>query len=160
MEATYRDLEARFAEAMKARSQWEQATDHTRHLAVAADSEYRRRYPDARLEPLRSAEPPRPTEDERATLTPQPDEPDYEPPTWIAELAQRSENVREKIAERATERIPNAEDHEREDEGLAWPQMVRTERDAILQPPKPAIRPAAQVAAQAQRQQAEHEAGE
>lgn len=159
MQAAYHDLEARFADAMETRADWEQATEHTRHIAVAADSEYRRRYPDANLEPLRSAEPPRPTENEQAELTPQPGEQEYETPAWVVELAGRSDAVREKIAERAAERVPNADDHEWEDEGLAWPQMARLERDAILQPPKPEIRPAAQVAAQAQ-PHPEHEAGE
>jgi hypothetical protein len=37
--------------------EWEQATARSRQLATAADAELRRRYPDRKIEPLRSVEP-------------------------------------------------------------------------------------------------------
>ena len=42
---------------MADRQEWEQATARSRHLAIAADAELRRRHPDRKIEPLRSAEP-------------------------------------------------------------------------------------------------------
>ena len=53
----YRNLEDMFAKTMDDRREWEQATQHSRHLAVAADAELHRRHPYQRIEPLRSAEP-------------------------------------------------------------------------------------------------------
>jgi hypothetical protein len=59
MRGRYQAQEQTFAQAMAARAEWEHATEHTRYLAIAADGELRRRYPDQRIEPLRSAEPAR-----------------------------------------------------------------------------------------------------
>jgi hypothetical protein len=42
---------------MADRADWEHVTQHTRHMAVAADAELRRRHPDQRIDPLRSGEP-------------------------------------------------------------------------------------------------------
>ena len=64
------EAEAEFAETMEARAAWEQHTEQGRHKAVAAHSEYLRRHPDAELPPMRSAEPPKPAEEERAQLVP------------------------------------------------------------------------------------------
>jgi conjugative relaxase-like TrwC/TraI family protein len=160
MGTSYRGYETKFAAAMQVRGEWEQATEHTRHLAIAADSEYRRRHPEEQLEPLRSAEPAAPAEEEREQLATAAAAGDSAgiTPAWVADLAGRVEQAREQLAERAAERIP-AEDHEWEDEGLAWPRRVAAERDAILQPPKPAIRPAQRVAELAAERDREYEAG-
>jgi len=53
-----------------------------------------------------------------------------------------------KIEEVKGLRVPS-EDPEWEDEGEAWPGQLRRERDAILQPPPPEIKPAEPVAARA-----------
>jgi hypothetical protein len=45
------------AAAQETRRQWEALTEPTRRAAIAADLELRRRYPDIRLAPLKSAEP-------------------------------------------------------------------------------------------------------
>jgi hypothetical protein len=45
------------AQAMADRQEWEQATVRSRQLAIAADAELRRRHPDRKIKPLRSAEP-------------------------------------------------------------------------------------------------------
>ncbi|HYB48144.1 MAG TPA: hypothetical protein VED20_12415, partial [Streptosporangiaceae bacterium] len=42
---------------MTDRQDWEHATAASRHLAIAADTELRRRHPGQRIEPLLSAEP-------------------------------------------------------------------------------------------------------
>jgi len=113
-------------------------------MAVAADSEYRRRHPEEKLPTLRSAEPAAPDGEERQTLIPQ-GEAEYEPPQWVADLAGRNRAARGKLDELKSVRVPG-EDHEWEDEGQAWPGQLARQREAILQPPKPEIRPAEQVA--------------
>ncbi len=160
MEATYRDYEAKFAETMDARAAWEQNTEGSRHLAVAAHSEYMRRNPDAQLPPMKSAEPPKPAEEEKAALIP--GRAEHQTPEWVTELAERNRAALEKIEETSGLRMP-AEDHEWEDIGEAWPDELRRERDAVIQPPKPEIRPAepvAEAAREAASQGAEQEAGE
>jgi len=142
----YRGAEAKFAETMEARSAWEQHTEQGRHRAVAAHSEYLRRHPDADLPPMRSAEPPKSAEQERAELLPASQE--HEPPAWMTEMAERNRAAMAKIEEIGGLRVPN-EDHEWEDLGEAWPDELRRERDAILQPPKPEIRPSEPVAERA-----------
>ena len=61
--ASYRDLHEAYqrrehavAQAMADRQDWEQATADSRHLAIAADAELRRRHPDQKIKPLRSTE--------------------------------------------------------------------------------------------------------
>ena len=54
----YRQRETVFAAVMADRADWDAATRAQRHLAVAADAELRRRHPEQRFTPLRSAEPP------------------------------------------------------------------------------------------------------
>ena len=54
---------------MADRADWEAATRAQRHLAVAADAELRRRHPEQRFTPLRSAEPQPATDAQRAELT-------------------------------------------------------------------------------------------
>ena len=87
-EAFYRGAEAKFAETMEARAAWEQHTEQGRHKAVAAHTEYMRRHPDAELPPMRSAEPPKPAEEERAQLEPTGTE--HETPAWITELEEQN----------------------------------------------------------------------
>jgi hypothetical protein len=90
---------------------------------VTADSELRRRHPEQRLEPLRSAEP----------------EPADEPPTSAGRAA-----FRERLQERQGVMVP-AEDPDLEPLGEAWPGLHGRQRDAVLQPPKPDLRPSPQV---------------
>ena len=51
MRDRYQAQEQIFAQTMADRAEWEHATEHTRHLAVAADAELRRRHPDQQIEP-------------------------------------------------------------------------------------------------------------
>jgi hypothetical protein len=140
MEAFYREQEAELERTMEARRQWEQATDSTRHLAVAADAELRRRHPEQRLEPLRSGEP-LVSEEEREQLSLVPGAESYQTPEWITHLAAERRAVRERLAERQSLIAPSGSpDHEIQ--GEAWPAWPERKHDAILQPPKPEIRPA------------------
>jgi len=120
---------------MEDREQWAKTTEHERYLAVAADAELRRRHPEERLEALRSAEP-EPVEADAPVLD--------ELPEWAATLESEREKFAVKLAERQTETVPN-EDPDYEDMGRAYPEWQASERDAILQPPKPLIQPAPRV---------------
>jgi hypothetical protein len=158
-EGIFAGLAGKLSETMNARAEWEKTTEQGRHLAVAAHSEYMRRHPDAQLEPLRSAEPPQPGETEQAELQPQPERAEHLAPQWVTELAERNRAAMARIDEHRGLRVPS-EDHEWEDEGLAWPDEVRRERDAVIQPPKPEITPAEPVAQAATAQATAREAGE
>lgn len=182
MAQVYRQHEATFAATMEDYEEHARVTEQARHLAAAADSEIRRRHPDQKFEPMRSAHPAGPTEAEQASLswehvrdltrgtegeeTAEPAdvpqwapvrdqtegqeakaEPEAEVPewAWVRELAGRRAEFREKLEQRQGVMVPS-EDPDAEPEGEAWPNIVGRQRDAILQPPKPSIKPAAEVA--------------
>ena len=93
---------------MDDRRAWEAATEPQRRLAVAADAELRRRNPEMRIEPLRSAEPEEVTGEQRAELDVLPEEQDdYQPPGWVRELAEARKAFSEKIAERQSHMEPH-----------------------------------------------------
>jgi len=156
MEGFYRAQESELEQTMEARREWEQATEQTRHLAVAADSELRRRHPRQRFEPLRSDEPVV-AEEEREQLDLAPGAESYETPEWITRLAGERRAVRERLDERKAVRVPS-EDPDYEDEGEAWPSWAERNRDAILQPPKPQMQPAPAVAERAAQAEPERQA--
>jgi hypothetical protein len=156
MEAFYRAQETELEQTMEARRDWEHATEQSRHLAVAADSELRRRHPGQRFEPLRSEEPVV-TDQEREQLTLTPGAESYETPEWITQLADGRRAVRERLDERKGVRVPS-QDPDYDYEGEAWPTWAERERDAILQPPKPQMRPAPAVAERAAQAYGEREA--
>src|SRR6266498_465468 len=54
LEGLYRRQEEELANTQEDRELWEKITQGPRHLAVAADSELRRRYPEQKITPLRS----------------------------------------------------------------------------------------------------------
>ncbi len=147
MEAFYRAQETALEQTMQARRDWEHATEQTRHLAVAADSELRRRHPDQRFEPLRSAEPVV-TDHERDQLALAQGAESYETPEWITRLAAERRAVRERLDERKGVRVPS-QDPDYEDQGEAWPAWTARDRDAILQPPGPQMQPAPAIAQRA-----------
>ena len=93
-----RAAETQLAEAMQARSDWEMHTLGARHLALAAHTEYMRRHPDAELPPMRSAEPPRPAEEEHAELVAA-TRGEHEAPQWLTELEEQNQAALAKIKE-------------------------------------------------------------
>jgi hypothetical protein len=156
LQPAYRRIEARLEEAMDDRQAWEQITAGPRRLAVAADSELRRRNPDKPIEPLRSAEPRPPEGDE---ITKPPDEAkSAEPPHWVTRLAEQRRAFQEKLEERQNVMIPD-EDPDYGFLGTAWPWQER-DSDAILQPPKPELRPCAGVERLTGYEMPEREAGD
>ncbi len=135
----YRQREETDAALMEDRQEWERITEGSRHLAVAADSELRRRHPGQFLAPLRSAEP-EPPQDELP-----PGSADCaETARWITRTAEQRAAFRLRAEERKGVMVPS-EDPDYEPEGEAWPTWPTPDREAILQPPKPELRPSPRV---------------
>jgi hypothetical protein len=140
----YRQQEAIFAQAMADRLEWEDITVLTRHLAIAADAELRRRHPSQQIEPLRSAEPAPPSETDREELTLIQGQKISEMAAWIRELATQRHMFRAKLEQRHLLKVPS-EDPSWQDLGEAFPAERTPARDEILQPPKPQIIPSAKI---------------
>jgi hypothetical protein len=159
MEAAYRERERVFAGVMADRADWEAATRAQRHLAVAADAELRRRHPEQRSTPLRSAEPRPATAAQRAELTLTPGQDIPEPGQWIKDLAAGRRTFADRLADRQSLMIPS-EDPGYGSLGQAFPSWTGPSRGAILQPPKPEIRPSSRVLERVLDRDADMEAGE
>jgi hypothetical protein len=159
MRDRYQDQEQIFAQTMNDRTDWEHATEHTRRLAVAADAELRRRQPDQRMGPLRSAEPAPIDDAEREQLSRAPDKNISEMSAWVTALAAQRQAFREKLDERQALKEPN-QDPDFEDLGPAFPAWNPPEREALLQPPKPDITPSAKILELARGPEPDWEAGE
>ena len=136
---------------MADRQEWEHATAGSRHLAIAADAELRRRHPGQKIEPLRSAEPAPVTDAERDGKLP-------ETGAWIRDLAAQHHAFREKLNEHQHLMLPG-NDLDWAALGGTLPSRWPPRRDAILQPPKPAITPSAKILQLAAEQDIELEAG-
>ena len=148
-----------FAAVMADRADWEAATRAQRHLAVAADAELRRRHPCQPFPPLRSAEPEPATETQRTELSVTPGEPAGEMGQWITDLAAARRTFAERLANLQSLTIPS-QDPDYGDLGQAFLPWPRPGRDAILQPPKPEIRPSPYVLERAADRDAGWEAGD
>ena len=144
MHDAYRERETVFAATMADRADWDQATRQQRQLAVAADTELRRRHPDQRFASLRSAEPQPATQDQRDELTMSVGKEPKEMGQWFKDLATEQDTFADRLAERQSIRIPS-EDPDYADLGQAFPPWSGRGKDAILQPPKPEIRPSLRV---------------
>ena len=140
----YQQQEQALAQAMADRQEWEQATAGSRHLAIAADTELRRRYPDRKIEPLRSAEPApaRGIDRERLHQTLEGDLTD--PATWVSDLSAQHQSFWAWMDERQRQAAPS-EDLEWPDQGQTSPFVWAPRRDAIFQPPRPEISPSARI---------------
>ena len=142
--ASYRDLrdfyqqrEQTFAQAMADRQDWEHATAASRHVAIAADAELRRRQPGQQIEPLRSAEPVPAADTERDGKL-------SETGAWIRDLAAQHHAFRQKLNERQHLMMPG-DDMDWAALGGTLPTRRVPRRDAILQPAKPEITPSATI---------------
>ena len=159
MRDRYRQLEEIFAQTMADRLKWEHANAPTRHLAIIADAELRRRHPDLHIEPLRSAEPAPPSETAREDLTLISGEKIGEMADWIRDLAGRGRAFHTKLEERHGLRVA-CHDPDWEDLGEAFPASSVPRRAAILQPPKPQITASAKILQLAAGRDAEPEAAD
>jgi hypothetical protein len=158
LHGAYRQREAVFATIMADRADWDAATRAQRHLAVAADAELRRRHPGQHFPPLRSAEPEPAVDSQRAELTPTAGQPG-EMGQWIKDLAAAHRTFAERLANLQSLKVPS-EDLRYGELGQAFPPWPSRSRDAILQPPKPEIRPCLQVLERAADRDADWEAAE
>jgi hypothetical protein len=159
MRDRYQAHDHTFAQAMADRADWERATQQACHLAIAADAELRRRHPSQPIEPLRSAEPEPVSDTDHEELHLAPDERIGPMAQWVSDLAAQRQAFREKIEARKALHIPS-EDPDFEDLGPAFPGWNPPERDAILQPPKPEIQPAAKIMELARERETDWEAAD
>jgi len=143
MQLFYRAHEMELELTMEARRDWEHATEESRRLAIAADAELRRRHPGQHLDPLRSAEPVV-TDEQREQLVLIPGAETYQTPDWITELAAERCAVRERFHEGGGLAMLG-EDQTHASEAGQWSIYAEHNRSAILQPPRPEIRPASAV---------------
>jgi hypothetical protein len=137
---TYRSYELTLAATQEDRHQWDAITDQPRRLAIAADNELRRRHPDQKLPPLRSAEPDPVTEAEQAQLELTPGGRTTEIAQWIADLKERHASFAQLIADRRSASRVTELDRAAHP-GQSLPHLAPIWADAILQPPKPVIEP-------------------
>jgi hypothetical protein len=129
---------------MANRQEWEHATTRTRHLAIAADAELRRRHPQQNIEPLRSAEPPLASRTEGEQPDPAPDGKLTETPARIRDPARQRQAFRAEIDERPG-LMASGQDPAWNNLGSTFPGWQASGQDAILQPPKPEIIPSARI---------------
>jgi conjugative relaxase-like TrwC/TraI family protein len=155
----YRHRETIFAATMADRADWDIATRAQRHLAVAADAELRRRHPEQHYLPLRSAEPQPVTQAQRDELTLSVGQPIPDTGQWIKDLAATHHTFAHALAERQSLTVPS-QDPDYGNLGQAFPPWPRPATDAILQPPKPEIRPSPQVLQRAADRDADPEAAD
>jgi hypothetical protein len=138
MREYYQQREAVLGQAMADRLEWENATTASRHLAVAADAELRRRHPGQKIEPLRSAEPaPVSGADQRHLPA---DQRISELATWIRDLVAQHKEFRARMDEGRDLMVPSQDPHW-VGLGESFPAWRVLGQNAILQPPKPQITP-------------------
>jgi hypothetical protein len=147
----YQQREHTLAQAMADRQDWDHATAGSRHLAIAADTELRRRHPGHKIEPLRSAELLPDTDTER-------DGRPSETATRIGDLAAQHHASRQTINQRQHRMTPR-KDPDWAALGDTLPSWWAPHPDAILRPPKPEITPSAKILQLAAEQDIELEAG-
>ena len=147
----YQQREHTLAQAMADRQDWDHATAGSRHLAIAADTELRRRHPGHKIEPLRSAELLPDTDTER-------DGRPSETATRIGDLAVQHHASRQTINQRQHPMTPR-KDLDWAALGDTLPSWWAPHPDAILRPPKPEITPSAKILQLAAEQDIELEAG-
>ena len=140
----YQQQERDFARAMVARQEWEQETAGSRRLAIAADTELRRRNPHQKIEPLRSGEPAAVSDTGREQLSPGPDEKLTERVTRIRDLAAQRQASHAEMDEHPGRIVPG-EDPAWGELGDAFPGSRASGPNAILQPPRPEIIPSARL---------------
>ena len=133
------------------REHWERATAPTRQLAIAADTELRRRHPGHKIEPLRSAEPAPVTGTER-------DGRPSQTATRTGDLAAQHQASRQRTGQRQHPMTPR-KDPDWAALGDTLPSWWTRHPDAILRPPKAEITPSAKILQLAAEQDSELEAG-
>ena len=140
----YQQREHVLAQTMADRQAWEHVTEQSRRLAIAADTELRRRHPAQKIEPLRFAEPAPVTGTEREQLHSARGGELTEPANWIRGLTAQRQELQTRINERQRLMAPGG-DPDRGGLAGALPSWWAPRWDALLQPPKPQIIPSAKL---------------
>ena len=145
----YQQQQQALAQTMADRQEWEQATAGSRRLAITADAELRRRHPDQKIEPLRSAKPAPIGEAEHEQAHPR-----------IGQEIRRvqQELFRATLQNRQALKVPT-EDSSRSGLDTLFSARRTLGPAAILQPPKPSIVPSTRILRRAAEHDAEPEAG-
>ncbi len=158
----WRDLEAKAAEetaeferAHETRAAWEETTEPTRRVAMAADAELRKRHPDMRLKALASAEPAGAFGEATTStlgLTPETAaEPVPEPVREVTETARQAQEELDRIRS-----MPEpGEDEEELSPGEAWARIIGRQRESVLQPTVQPVPPAPEIAGKDESREAE-----
>jgi hypothetical protein len=149
----YQHREHDLTQDMTARQEWEHATGRSRRLAIAADTELRRRHPLRKIEPLRSAEPAPVSDTGCDPLQPAPAGKLTEITALIRDRAVQREQFRAETDERPGLIVPG------QDHAAAFRARKTPGRDAILQPPEPEIISSARILQLAAEHDIEPEAG-
>jgi hypothetical protein len=152
----YQQQEQGLVQVMTDRQEWEQATAGSRRLAIAADTELRRRHPCHKIESLCSAEP-------VPVKGVGPQYPDLRFQQRSGETAQIGDYEVQRQAFRVAmnehRQLVSNEDPIQANLGEASPASRAPWQDAILQPPKPQITPSAEILEFAAEHDIEYEAG-
>jgi len=152
----YQQHEQALAQAMTDRQAWEHATAGSRQLAIAADAELRRRHPNRKIEPLRSAEPAPASGHDRQYQGLIPHQRRGES-TRSRDLNGQRQAFRAAMNEHSE--LAPSEDVTRSGPDTASPGLRPPWRDAILQPPASQINPSAEILQLAAEHDIEPEAG-
>jgi hypothetical protein len=151
----YQQREQALARAMTDRQEWEQATVGSRRLAIAADTELRRRHANRKIEPLRSAEAAMVSDAQR-----------QHPALIPRQRGSESISIRDLEAQQAFRaaidehrKLVPSQEWARADPDRASPSMRPARQDAILRLPAPQITPSAEILQLAAEHDIEPEAG-
>jgi hypothetical protein len=120
----YRHQEQVLAQVMADRQEWENATVGSRLMAIAADTELRRRHPGQKIEPLCSAEQAPASDIQREHPHPATDRKPAETAPRIRDQAMHRQAFRARITERPQLMAPG-DDPERPRQGLSRPARIQ-----------------------------------
>ena len=155
----YRERESVFAGVMADRADWESATrdptapGRSRRRRTAAPASR------AAVHPSSFGRTAAATDAQRAELALTAGQDTPQAGQWIKDLAAGRQAFAARLAERQSLMVPS-EDPEYGDLGQAFPSWTGRSKDAILQPPKPEIRPSSRVLERALDRDADREAGD
>ena len=141
----YQQQEQIHAQTMANRQEWEQATAGSRRLAIAADAELRRRHPDQKIEPLRSAEPSPVTDPRRKHLQQASGEMFIKTEPEIPYLTAQRQATRAATEGRSLLLVSGQDPIRDNSDKASFAAWQASGQDAILQPPKPEIVPSTMI---------------
>jgi hypothetical protein len=142
MQATASRVAGALAQADETRRQWQQLTEPTRQVALAADQELRRRHPQQAARQEASEVVPEPAGDRVRDLSGE--TPWDDVAARVASVSEEARVAQEKLDELRDTRIPS-EDSEAPFAAPAWTLFPSRDRGAIVQAAQPEIPPASEI---------------